>query len=347
MGYAGNEQMNKERITMTHPTLLNKRFFPVAAILLLAVLAGATAFGEEASEQRRSVALSHYTFSDARSDAPVLNYQGSRSHYGWLMVVTEDRSDILRLMIWKDGTIVWLTSPEANVSHWYHVTVPAEKVEAALREITDDFAKYPSKGRERQSRLVFRLNSNYSPEVTILTPEHFEKCYADILTKNFYQENRDIFLSGDQEAILNLLKSMSSDGFSGFDDKLDYRQFVRFYRDKRPLAKWSEPIRPEMKRTETGYRIFPMTTDYSDEDILKCAALLTADFEHLLLMEQKISDLLPPREDWEAKQLDEKGYCIHVERVTQDGKSEYQYTQVSDDEERSKLFHEIYIKPNL
>gem|GEM_PF-6742464 len=303
-----------------------KLFSLVAALLLVVFMQGATLCAQE-SKLRHTYGTSFYYYSRERADVPVLYYTCSRGHHGGYML--DDPEIVENILIWKDGTIAWCIAPKGKRHdlQWYQSIVPPERVETALQEITTDFKKYPAQYRPRQSGIFFRLGAAYSPTITVHSPQHYESLWVDHLLWKFYKENREVLQSDDQEAILKTIKTVGGfppgiinpDGtYTGLHPayKFDYRGLAEYYGEKRSYAELSEKRSP----------------DYSDEEILKCVALYTADVGHLCLMEEKILDLLPSHEGLKARKLNKQMYNIHVEREIKDGKSEFFYSQISEKE---------------
>jgi len=290
------------------------KIFLIAIVLVFAIAAKGSASDEQTSEPRKTFTTSFYQFSDERSDVPVLHHRQRISHHGrWIA-----DSDIDRIFIWKDGTIVWEVAPRENRSNtrWYQTKIPVEKVEAALRDIAESFAKYPSKDRAREPRMVFGLGADYAPSIKVHDSRHYESLGMEDHLWQFYQEHREVFQSGDNEAILKTFKTVGR--------LFDYRTLVEHYRQRQPQAGLSAPRTPV----------------FSDAEVLKCAALFAADVEHLLLMEKKVLELLPSHVGLQARRINTRSQYVHVEREIKDGKSEFFYSRVSErerDEIRERL----------
>jgi hypothetical protein len=56
--------------------------------------------------------------------------------------------------------------------------------------------------------MIFRLDANYAPTIDVYDSRYNGSLFADILLWNFYKENREIFQSGDNEAILKTIKAV-------------------------------------------------------------------------------------------------------------------------------------------
>ena len=293
---------------MTHPSLFDTRFFLIVTLLMTAVVMSESIFSEENTEQRYHGTTTWFRYHEDDTDLPVLCYYcSSGHHFPWI-----SESRIERIFIWKDGTVAWSVHPEKSFAlHLYQTTIPVEKIEAAVMEIARDSAKFPSKGRPRSQGIAFRLGADYSPTIRVHSQIHFESLWVDHYLMKFYQNNQEVFQSGDNEAILKTLKTMG-----GF---VSYKGLVDYYR-RLPQAGLSEKSNPE----------------YSEEEILKCAAFYVADIEHLLLMEAKILELLPSTEGLEPKEIDynkNKSYRFLVEWGIKEGNLQFFYSPISESEQ--------------
>lgn len=269
--------------------------------------------GEQKNLSRKTVTINSFRYEAdyKRSDPPVLKYRNSRGHHGqWIA-----DSDIEEIFIWKDGTIVWKVAPKEKrwVSHWYQSCVPAEKVATAVQEIATSFGKYPVKNRPRWSGIWFNLGTSFSPRISVHDSSHYESLAVDISLMKFYKENCEIFQTGNDKAIVAVMKTM--------DGRIDYKGLVNYYSKLQ------------------GFRgLVPI---YSNRTILQTAARYAADVEHLLLMEEKILELLPSHDGLEAREGNaSKEYKFHVEQEIKEGKSEFFYTLLSE-EESEEIWQEI------
>jgi hypothetical protein len=299
---------------MTYPEF----FLLIAAVLVFAIVAKDSALSEQTSEPRKTYALDFFSHTSEHPGVPVLQYSQSRAHHGGWIV--GDDTNIDEIVIWKDGTIAWSIAGNdrhyRNPTHWYQTTIPVEKVEAALREIAESFAKYPIKDRPRLPHIFFRLGANYSPSIRVRDARHFESLRMDHQLWQIYQMNREGFQSGDNALILGIIKA-------GLP--FNYEVVLMGYYGAR------------LRQAGLFERRDPVA---SDEEILKCVALFTADAEHLLLMEKKILELLPSHEGLQARRINRRSRHILVEREINDGKSEFFYSQISErerDEIRAKM----------
>jgi len=299
------------------------KFYLIAIILVFAIAEKGSAADEQISEPRNMFTISVYYHTDERPDMPVLHYTQRRGHHGqW---ITD--SDIYQIFIWKDGTIDWCIAPpeRRRDRQWYRATIPAEKVEAALQEIVESFAKYPVKERSRGTFATLRIGANYSPRMKVYDSRHYETSGMDDDLLTFYQRNRGIFQSGDNEAILKTMKMVGGvfpqgrinpDGsYTGLPSSymFSFRDVVEHYR---------------ARLTNIGLSA-PNTRVYSDEEVLKCALLFAADAEHLLLVERKILELKPFFTLEAGKKIDTKDQRVLVEREIKDGKSVFFYSRIS------------------
>jgi len=298
---------------MTYPKL-----FLLTAVLVFALSAKGSASDEQTSEPRTTFTILSYTPTGERSDMPVLQYRQRRGHH--MQWIAGDDTDITEIIIWKDGTIVWDIAAGDDrtfrfATHTYQTTIPAEKVEAALREIAESFANHPAQDRPRESRIFFSLGANSSPSITVRDSRHYGSMWMDDWLLRFYQHNRAVFQSDDATAIVETIKR----GIPSHYNR--YRGFVEYYREVQPhagLSEWRTPV-------------------YSDEEILKCVRLWAADAEHLLLKERTILALLPSTEGLTRTEkprptLQRQRQQVHVEREIRDGKSEFFYSLISREE---------------
>lgn len=290
------------------------KLFLFTAVLVFAIAAKESALGEPVSEPRQTFDTSFYIYTDERSDVPVLIYRQRLGHH--LQWIAD--SPIRKILIWRDGTIDWEVDwgalPRARRfdCRWYRVTASAEKVEAALQEIAESFAQYPVEYRSRDTSIIFYLGANNSPRINVYDSRHYVRLGMDDFLWLFYQEFREVFRSGDNAAIVEMMRKE-------LGRSLD--RLVEYYRRTRPQAGLSEPRTPV----------------YSDEEILKVTALFAADAEHLLLVEKKVFDLLwstwglgMKRIDVNFRDTDFRD--VHVEREIRDGKSEFFYSLISREE---------------
>jgi len=293
------------------------RLFLFAIVLVFAVSTRESTAEAQTSEPRKTITTSSYSPTGERTDMPVLVYRQSRGHHGqW---IAGDDTNIDRIIIWKDGTIVWHIVGDDRfmrfATHTYQTTIPAEKVEAALREIAENFAKYPVKDRPHESRIFFSLGAHFSPTITVYDSRHYGYMWMDEYLLRFYKQHREVFQSGDDKTIVKTIKDGIPSHYNG------HKGFVEYYRRELPQAGLSRP------------RSFI----YSDKEILKCVALFAADAEHLMLMEKKILELLPSAEGLTKteKQRDDRTQYIHIEREIKDGKSAFFYSPISEEEMRA------------
>jgi hypothetical protein len=228
-------------------------------------------------------------------------------------------SDIEKILIWQDGTIVWEVAPTKGwwESHWYQATIPTEKVEAAVREIVADFAKYPAKNRPLESRIVYTVDANSSPFVYIHSSQLYECMWMDDYMFEFYKQHRDVLQSDDKKAIYKTITKLK-------EERHHYKNLVRYYRMVQPRAELS----------------FPLNPIFSKAEVLKCVEIWSADAEHLLLVEKKILALLPSTKDLEPKKLETSSYKFQVEWAMKGGKSEFFFSPISETES-SKIWEEI------
>ena len=304
---------------MTYP-----KFFLLAGVLVFAISTKDSAWGEQASEPGQTYITNFYQYTAERSDVPVLCYSQRIGHHGQRIA----DSDIEKVFIWKDGTIDWQVSPKEKRwdYQWYRASIPAEKVDAALQEIADNFAKYPVKDRVRGTFDTLRLGANYSPHIKVFDSRHYQSSMMDDSLWTFYLKNRDVLQSEDNKAILKTVKGEFQpriiNPFAGPylapAYSFDYRGVVENYRSRYPGIGLS-------KLEARAYR---------DEEILKCATLFAADAEHLFLMEKKILELFALTEDTEVQKLDIRPgqleiLDVHVERKIKEGKSEFFYSRIS------------------
>jgi hypothetical protein len=302
---------------MTYPKL-----FLLIAVLIFAISVKNSVWAEQASEPRQTYITNFFQYTDERPDVPVLYYTQRRGHHGQRIA----DSEIDKVFIWKDGTIDWSTRLGFQ---WHRATIPAEKVDAALQEIAESFAKYPVKDRIRGSFSTLRLGANYSPRIKVFDSRHYQSVGMDDQLWTFYLANRDVLQSDDNEAILRIVKGEfrprvinPADGlYLSPSYSFDYRGVVEHYRSRFTGIGLSEPG----------------TRTYADEEILKCALLFVANAEHLLVMEKKIMELLALTEGLEVEKLDIRPggvdiLNVHVEREVKDGKSEFFYSRISREE---------------
>ena len=301
-------------------SVLFSKCFPIA---LVVVFTFASACWGQESEARQTYTTSYrYWYAPKRSDVPVLQYQSSRGHHG-------NRSQELgidEVLIWKDGTIVWSIASDKILPQWYQAIIPVEKMEAAIQEIALDFANHPLKHKQRGRISSSRRETGYSPSITVCSSHHYEGFGMDSDMFFFYNANREIFQSGDNKAILKTIKTFGS-SFS------------------RELSK--KPSEDCISLVQYYHQWNKKNLVFGDAKILKCAALYTADVEHLLLMQKKILDLVPPQKGLEVKELGMRTYsmeelmesehCVHVEREIREGKSKFFYSLVSDEKEWKAL----------
>lgn len=301
-----------------------------AAGLIAVVFTTGMGVCEEATNLRHEYTTALFFYSDERTDMPVFCYRCSSGHHGqWI-----SDSELKTILIWSDGTIAWEIAPKEKRydTRWYQTTVPAEKIEAAVKEITESFAKYPVKNRLRRGGMTLRLGANHSPSIAVYSSQHYENFMTDILLWEFYKENRETLQSGDDETIVETIAKVGGfpsgkinpDGtYTGLHPAymFDYRSLIEAYREKFPDAGLSEKRNPV----------------YKEEEILKCMELFKADMEHIFLVEKKILDLLPATEGLQAKKLDTKSRYFLVEREIKDGKSEFFYSPMTDAEYRKRI----------
>ena len=297
------------------------RFFLIAIASILAMLTQGNVFGEQEPQARTTVGRTGFIQVNERTDLPVLQYRGSRGHHGQFL---PDSGEITEVNIWQDGTIVWQIEPEIRRDNRriYQATIPVEQVEAAVQKIAESFADYPVENRPRRSGIFFRLGANYSPTITIHSSQHYELLWVDHILWTFYQEHREVLQSGDNEAILTIIKGIggfppgriNEDGtYTGLHPayKFDYRGLVEYYREKQPNAGLSE----------RGNRV------YGDEEILKAVNFYVADVKHLLLAVETILALVPSTEGLEGTRptFGWGSSRFTVEMAINDGKAEFFY----------------------
>jgi len=303
-----------QNVIMTIIPCTRKFFLMLAALgLFVLILTIITFSSEQKNQSRKTVTINsfHYLADYKRSDPPVLAYRNSRGHHGqWIA-----DSDIKEIFIWKDGTVVWKVAPKEKRwnPHWYQSHVSAEKVATAVQEIATSFGKYPIKNRPRWSGIWFNLGTSFSPRISVHDSLHYESLTMDISLMEFYKENRKIFQAGNDKAIVAMMKTM--------DGRTDYKGLVSYYSKSQ------------------GFRA--LVPIYNNRTILQTAARYAADVEHLLLMEEKILELLPSHDGLEARESNaSKEYEFHVEQEIKEGKSEFFYTLLSE-EESEEIWQEI------
>lgn len=289
------------------------RIFSVIVVLVFAVFAVGVVWGEqESNPKKRLVGYALFYYSDDRTDLPVLKYRSSRGHHGgWI-----SDSDIGEIFIWMDGTIAWNVAPKEKRydSRWYQTTIPVEKVEAAVREITESFAKYPADNRHRRTSMILGIDASYSPSIAVLSSQHYESFCVDNYLWEFYKKNRELLQTGDDETRVETIAKIKNFAWKQND-------LVEHYRWRFPDAGFSEKRNPV----------------YREEEILKCVEFLNADMEHGLLMEKKILELLPSVEGLEAKKIKTQKRDFFVECERKDGKDEFFYPPMSESEKK-KIF---------
>jgi len=302
--------------------MTSPKFFLLIGVLIFAVSAKDSVLAEQASEPRQTYITNFFQYTAERSDVPVLCYSQRRGHHGQRIA----DSEIEKVFFWKDGTIDWRVQKDYQ---WYRAIIPAEKVDTALQEIAESFAKYPVKDRVRGSFDTLRLGANYSPFIKVFDSRHYQSFMMDDQLWTFYLTNRDVLQSDDNETILKVVKGEFRPRVINPADgpylhpaySFDYRGVVEHYRSRFQEIGLSKPD----------------TRTYRDEEILRCASLFAADAEHLFLMEKKIMELLALTEGVEVKKLDIRPggveiLYVHVEREVKDGKSEFFYSRISQEE---------------
>ena len=290
----------------------------VIATFTLAVFLQYTAFAEQESNTRKTLDTAYVVHPIKRTDPPVLTYECGISHHG--IIILEPGSNLVKIFVWKDGMIVWGVR-SSNSTLWYQTTIPVEKVEAAVQEIAENYAEYPVKDRPTWTSIILSLGASFSPSIAVYSSHHYESFGMEKSLREFYMKNQEVFQSDNEEAILETIKSLSgglSPGKIGPNGKyigphpmymFDFQNLVAYYREKYPQGGLAE------KGTEV----------YSNEELLKCAALYTADVEHLLFAEKTIIDLLPSKEGIKPKYLKSTGRDFIIEYETKDGKTEFFY----------------------
>ena len=291
-------------------TFLSTRFLLGTFALLFAILTPFSVMGDQESEKKQPITVETVFYKEI-STPPVFKYSGSIGHHGGRV----SDSDIETVLVWADGTIAWKVGPDEKqrwASYWYQTSIPAEKVEAAIKTITEDFDKYPIKNRPRESRIFNHLAANFSPSIRVYAPADYETMWIEHYWMKYYQENRDVFQSGDRELMLEAFKKMRE--FRGHD------LIVCYYREKLPdagLAKVETPVE-------------------NDDEIFKCIEFYVADVEHLLLMEKTILGLLPPTDGLEKTKNDHDTFFrenkIRVDCEIQDNKPQFSYTIITKEE---------------
>ena len=304
------------------------RFFAPIILPVLVVFLWDGALCAQENEARQKVGSGLFFYVKECSEPPILQYRCSSGHFGGNL----SDSDIDKIFIWKDGTVAWEVTPkDRSWDRWYQSKIPVEKVEAAIKEIAEDFARYPSKDRSLFGFVIFRIDASYSPHIEVHSSRHHESLGLDFLLWKFYKENRDVLRSDDNEAILKTIKSVGNftpgkvdkDGkYTGLHPAwmFDYKGLVNYYEHQQ-----SQDKKAEIRKT-----------DFSDEEILRAVAFYVADAEHLLMMEKKILDLLPSREGLKRKELETVSHYFDVEREIKDGKSEFFYVPTPEKESNGK-----------
>ena len=298
-----------------------KHFFTLLFVLGFALPAFCE---EEAAETRKPFTSIWFHYINESGEPPVLWYYGSMGHHANRI----PDSGVHEICIWKDGTVAWsvFRDKETLLSDWYQATIPVEDVEAALEEIMADYAKHPLETRQRKRDIAFRsgpvfmLGMNYSPRIHVCASRHFETLSMDYAMWRFYKDNREVLQSGDDEAILKAVK-ITEEKSNPFT-MIDYRGMVEHYR--------------KMQAGEDPAKSSERVLECSDEEVLKCATMFTADVEHLFLIEKKMLDLLPPTEGLEKKKPDMKGNLL-IEVEMNEGKPEFFYSPITE-EQRKEIF---------
>ena len=288
-------------------TFLSTRYLLGTFALLFAILTPFSVMGDQESEKKQTLRVDTVYYKEF-STPPVFKYRGSIGHHGqWI-----SDSEIEDVLVWADGTIVWKIAPDEKKrwdSYWYQTTIPAEKVEAAIKTITDDFDQYPIRNRPRESGIFYHMGANYSPFIYVYAPANYEMMWIEHYWVKYYQENRDVFQSGDRKLILEAFKKMGK--YRGHD------LIVRYYRGALPDAGLAE--------IEAPFE--------DDDEIFKCIEFYVADVEHLLLMEKTILDLLPATEGLEKTENDHDIFFrennIRVDCEINDGKPRFHYTIIT------------------
>lgn len=261
-------------------------------------------------EKRRIITTTNYRIVNEKTEPPVLKFHWSNGHHGQRI----SESDISRVLVWKDGTIVWSIAKDSGFwnldADWYQSTIPVEKVEKAVTEIVESFEKYPIKDRPLETRMVFRIGAHSSPTITVLAPELYEFFWMDNFLFEYYTENRADFQAGDPDTMLKALINLD-------DTFIDFKGLVYYYREELPWA---------------GLNSFPKRR-IGDEVLRKCAALFTADGEHLTLMEKRILELVPPHEGLEPKEFEYESQDVKVEQEIVDGKRRFFYSLITEEED--------------
>jgi len=293
------------------------KFILVIATFTFGVFLQCMAFCEQESSTRKILDTTIVDHPINRTDIPVLSYRCSMSHHG--IEILKPSSNIARICVWKDGMIAWRVGRSSKT--WYQTIIPAEKVESVVREITEEFANYPAKNRPRWTSIIFSMGANASPRIKVYSSQHYESFGMDKSLLEFYMKNRKIFQSGDEEAILETITAVRGGLPPGINSPngqyigphpaymFNFKGLVGYYRATYPQAGLAKQG----------------TSVYSNEELLKCAALYTADVEHLLFAEKKILSLLPSTQGLKSKRIDESRYGYIIEYETQGDKTEFFY----------------------
>jgi len=133
----------------------------------------------------------------------------------------------------------------------------------------------------------------------------------------FYRENREALLSNDNETIIKTIMALKPFGY-------DYKSLVKYYRAKQLHSGLSEKDNPK----------------YRDEEILKAVKFYIADVGHLLLMEEKILELLPSTEGLEPEKIVSKSLLPHL---SPEGKVALGITE----ESRFYIWHDFRIEREI
>lgn len=283
---------------------------------LLFLVSGCASTAQPDPEQRRIIDTTSYQVVNEKSEPPVFEFHNRRGHHGQRI----SDSPIDKILVWQDGTIAWEIAGKDVFdydTHWFQTVIPAEKVDQVVKDIVESFKNYPAENRPLGTRMFFRLGANFSPTITVMVADLYEFFWMDDCLYGYYRKNREGFQSENPDTVIEILKGMDN----AF---IDHTGLVSYYRAELPQVDWGAH---EEKKI-------------SDDVLLKCAALFTADAEHLWLMEKRIFDLVPSVHDLKPIEPEYKSQNVKVEQEIKDGRRRFYYSPITKEEDE-KIWEEL------
>jgi hypothetical protein len=105
----------------------------------------------------------------------------------------------IKLMVWKDGTIIWRDGDRKQDRRFYKTKIDRKKIEKNFSDIMQNTDFYPS-GKRRLARVGYILFDNECVILTIFSPELLQQyLITPIVQERYVEKKQELEIANEQE----------------------------------------------------------------------------------------------------------------------------------------------------